>query len=210
MSCGSGFAAEEVGRYGISLVLADNPTLRHSESLSKSQVIHPKRGSRADLTSRILVRMKLMLALLIANGVLLSTLAQSSGTTSSVKIVNLKPPNYPPIAIAARVTGEVDLEIIILENGKAGNVQVKSGPQMLREAAAESAKSSLFQPVGLRDDNNSYVLVYKFALESTGCSEGRDSSYPHVSYDSSTITISEKPIPICAPSQQPPPPPPSE
>jgi hypothetical protein len=143
--------------------------------------------------------MKLKLALLIANGVLLSASAQSLDTEPSLKIVNLKPPIYPPIALAAHVAGEVDLEIGILENGAAGDVRVKSGPQMLREAAVESAKSSLFQTGGLRNDGHTYVLVYKFALDPASC-EGRDMSYPHVSYDSSTVTISENAVPLCDPA----------
>ena len=117
-----------------------------------------------------------------------------------MKIVNLKPPIYPPIARAAHVAGEVDLEISILENGAAGDVRVKSGPQMLREAAVESAKSSLFQAVGLRNDSHSYVLVYKFALEPASCGEGREMSYPHVSYDSTTVTISDKAVELCDPA----------
>jgi hypothetical protein len=144
--------------------------------------------------------MKSKLALLIANGILLSASAQRLSPAPSVEIVKLKPPNYPPIAVAARVSGEVNLEIRLLQNGAAGEVQVKSGPQMLREAAVESARMSVFQTAGIQNGSGLYGLVYKFVLDPTSCSEARDSSYPHVSYDSSTVTISVKPIPICDPA----------
>ena len=82
----------------------------------------------------------------------------------------------------------------------AGDIQVKSGPQMLREAAIESARKSLFQPVGREGGEHAYELVFKFVVDPTSCGESRDPSYPHVSNDLNTITISEKPIPICDPA----------
>ena len=139
-----------------------------------------------------------MIALLIANCLLLSASAQDSGPTSSLKIVRLTPPAYPPLAVAAFVSGEVEIQVSILENGATGDVRVKTGPPWLRQAAVESAERSQFQPVGTENVSNSYRLIYKFVLDPTGCREARDSSYyPHVSYDSNVITLSEKPIPIC-------------
>ena len=116
-----------------------------------------------------------------------------------MKIVRLTPPNYPPIARAAHVTGEVHLEIKVSNDGLAGDIQVKDGPQMLREAAVNSAKTSLFEPEVTQNDRTSYDLVYNFVVDATACDEASDPSYPHVSYGPGTVTIAEKVVPLCDP-----------
>ena len=144
---------------------------------------------------------KLIAALGIA--VLLSASAQNLASGPSVKVITLEPPVYPSMAIAGHLSGEVDLEITLLENGVPGSVHVVSGPQMLRQAAADSAKRSKFaSPVGGHPDE-SYPLVYKFLLDDTrGCNQERDPSYPRVKSESNTITIFDQPVPMCDPTAE--------
>ena len=144
--------------------------------------------------------MKSIFTFLLAATFTLSAHAQSVDSSQALRIVKLKPPFYPPLAIAAYVSGEVDVDITLLDTGEPREVQVRSGPQMLREAAVESAKNSTFEAVPRSDSHSPYKLVYRFVLDATSCAEGRGPSYPRVSQDANLITITEKPVPICDPA----------
>jgi len=129
---------------------------------------------------------------------LLLVFAQSATSGPSLEAVKLAPPVYPPIAVAARVWGEVDLRITLLPDGTPANIQVESGPQMLKQAAVDSARNSRFQLEAGSHAEESYQLAYKFALDKApGCNQERDKSYPHIHYEANTITISEQPPPVC-------------
>lgn len=145
----------------------------------------------------ILVRMKTMLAAIIAKSALLSALAQTPTAAPSLKVVSLAPPAYPMTALAARVSGEVDLRITLLENGTLADVQVVSGPPMLSQAAIASAKASTFQ---FDRSESSYKLAYKFALESSDCNTKPYSIDPTFQYSSNTVTVTGTAPTICDPA----------
>jgi TonB family protein len=147
----------------------------------------------------ILGRMRPLLTSLIAGSVLILAVSHGLSESSPLKIVKLVPPVYPPIAMAARVTGDVHLQVTLHEDGTIGWVQVQSGPQMLRDSAAESARKSLYSLEQL-DRGSSYELVYRFDLDPTECGEGRDSSYPHVSENLNLVTVTEKASVLCDPA----------
>ena len=135
---------------------------------------------------------------------LLLPLAQSNTSTPSLEAIKLEPPVYPPYAMAARVSGEVDLKIILQSDGTPGTVQVESGPQNLRQAAVESATRSRFELAPGNHAGESYQLVYRFVLDKArGCGQERDKSYPHIHYEANTITISEQPMTTCDPDAEP-------
>ena len=139
----------------------------------------------------------------IGTAALLSAFAQNPAPGPSVKVITLEPPVYPSMAIAGHISGEVDLEITLLENGMPGTVHVVGGPQMLRQAAEDSAKRSKFAPATEGHPDESYPLVYKFHLDETpGCNQERDPSYPRVKSESNTITISEQSVPMCDPTAE--------
>jgi TonB family protein len=130
---------------------------------------------------------------------LLLALGNASLCGQSLKIVSLNPPQYPPIALAARVSGEVNLKITILENGTTEGVEVLSGPPMLLQTAIDSARGSTF--VFNRDNHsgNSYQLTYKYILKVLDCDQAPDSSYPQAQYDSNIVMITGQAIPLCDP-----------
>lgn len=64
-----------------------------------------------------------------------------------VHILKQTTPNYPPIAKAAHVSGEVKLLIEIGRDGRVTDAKVVSGPPMLVGSAEECAKQWLYQPV---------------------------------------------------------------
>ena len=155
------------------------------------------------MVSLILARMSPKLSATLGTAALLAAWAQNPVSGPSVKVITLEPPVYPSTAIAAHMSGDVDLEITLLESGVPGTVHVVSGPQMLRQAAADSAKRSKFASAPGNRPDESYPLVYRFVLDDTrGCNQERDPSYPRVKSESNTITISEQPVSMCDPTAE--------
>jgi len=58
-------------------------------------------------------------------------------------------PAYPGEAQAARVSGEVQVQVTISEEGRVIEAIVISGPELLREAAVQAAKEWVFKPTKL-------------------------------------------------------------
>src|SRR5580698_9034843 len=60
-------------------------------------------------------------------------------------ISKLPPAIYPPIALAAHVSGDVVLKIALRPDDVIDSVEVVSGPPMLRQTAIESIKQAEFE-----------------------------------------------------------------
>jgi len=117
---------------------------------------------------------------------------------AQLTIVNLQAPIYPPMALAARVWGEVNLNITLTSDGTASAVAVQSGPPMLRQAAVDSATRSQFQ-ADAETPPRTYLVTYRFVLDSpTSCE--RDSSYPRVKQEGSVVTVTEQAALLCDPA----------
>ena len=71
---------------------------------------------------------------------------RKSGGVLQGEAVRKIEPGYPPLAKAARVTGSVVVEITIDENGNVELARAVSGHPLLKEAAANAAKSWKFKP----------------------------------------------------------------
>jgi protein TonB len=69
----------------------------------------------------------------------------SSGVVAGNKLSGASPV-YPPIARAAHVSGAVVLHAIISKSGSIENLEVISGPEMLRNAATEAVRSWRYKP----------------------------------------------------------------
>jgi TonB family protein len=61
-------------------------------------------------------------------------------------ILTQTPPEYPPVAKAARVSGTVVLTAIISKQGKIENLSVVSGPPLLQQAALDAVKTWTYRP----------------------------------------------------------------
>jgi TonB family protein len=72
-----------------------------------------------------------------------------SGGVLNGKALSLPVPVYPQIAMRARTSGKVEVEVIVDENGKVISAQAVSGPAPLREAAVDAAKRARFSPTKL-------------------------------------------------------------
>jgi protein TonB len=75
----------------------------------------------------------------------------SSGVVAGNAISQPKP-IYPPIAKAAHVSGAVVLHAIISKSGSVQNLQVVSGPEMLRAAALDAVRNWKYKPYVLNGE----------------------------------------------------------
>lgn len=69
-----------------------------------------------------------------------------SGPISEGLLLRKTVPVYPPIAIAAHVEGTVVLAATISRDGRIENLQVLSGPAMLRQAAIDAVRTWQYRP----------------------------------------------------------------
>lgn len=69
----------------------------------------------------------------------------SGGVIAGNKLSGAEP-TYPPIAKAAHVSGSVVLHAVISKEGTIENLQVVSGPEMLRASALEAVKTWRYKP----------------------------------------------------------------
>ena len=67
-----------------------------------------------------------------------------SGGVLNGKAVSLPQPPYPPAARAVRVTGRVNVQVLIDETGRVVTSSAVSGHPLLRSAAAQAARSARF------------------------------------------------------------------
>jgi TonB family protein len=79
--------------------------------------------------------------------------------------LELPAPPYPPLAARARVTGQVQVQVIIDKNGKVIAASALSGHPLLQHAAVTAAKKALFNPFKLDGKPVKVlgVIVYNFS-----------------------------------------------
>jgi TonB family protein len=107
---------------------------------------------------------------------------------------------YPPIALAAHVSGDVVLKIALRPDGLIDSVEVVSGPPMLRQAAIEGVKQAQFECVTCKDANPAFQLIYRFELGPSITCGHPDSFYPRVAHSANIVTITAQPFGTCDPA----------
>jgi periplasmic protein TonB len=75
----------------------------------------------------------------------------SSGVQAA-RLVRKVAPEYPPLALAARIEGVVSLQVWIDEEGNVTSVDVLSGQHLLREAAVEAVRQWKYSPTILNGE----------------------------------------------------------
>jgi len=84
-----------------------------------------------------------------------------------------KPPKYPPAAFAARYTGTVTLEVVVLVDGKIGKAKVLhcTRPKMgFEEAALAAVKQWRFEPGRIGDEPAEVTLRFRLNFAPGGVS----------------------------------------
>lgn len=60
-------------------------------------------------------------------------------------------PEYPALALQARIQGQVEVEAVLDEQGNVIEMKVVSGPPLLYQAALDALKKWKYQPTYLND-----------------------------------------------------------
>jgi len=90
----------------------------------------------------------------------------SGGVVSGNAIKRVQPP-YPPIAKAAHAAGQVQVQVVISEDGHVISADVLNGHPLLREAALAAARQWVFKPTELSGVPVKVqgVLTFNFTLQ---------------------------------------------
>ena len=76
-------------------------------------------------------------------------------------------PHYPPIAVAARVTGAVSVRVHIDAQGTVVSAEVIDGPQLLKLGAADTAKLWKFESEAAVNDRTATLKFVYILLAET-------------------------------------------
>jgi hypothetical protein len=114
-------------------------------------------------------------------------------------------PDYPPIARAARVSGDVHLHLMIGKDGTVESADVLDGPAMLRPSSIAAAKTVLFDCTACTEESMPYELTMRFQITPTDPPKNCEEPIPqgfHVAVDSSehVVTISTPQVWTCDPA----------
>ncbi len=134
--------------------------------------------------------------------------AQASEQTPKPKvtITALSAPKYPAIAIQARITGAVTVDVSVNSGGTVESVAVLSGHPILKPAALESARATRFACDHCSAVTH-LVFTYEFRLgETIYCTSiGMDGNAvyephkPELTQSGDVVTIIERPVATCDP-----------
>ncbi len=79
------------------------------------------------------------------------------GTVQEAKVLRKVPPVYPEITLRARISGEVQLEVVIDEEGNVADVKVLHGHMLLVDEAVRAVKQWKYSPTLLNGEPVSVV-----------------------------------------------------
>lgn len=93
-----------------------------------------------------------------------------TGGVLNSRATNLVKPSYPAAARAVKASGAVNVQVTIDESGNVISASAVSGHPLLRAAAVQAARSSIFSPTLLSGQpvKVTGILVYNFVLEASG------------------------------------------
>jgi TonB family protein len=125
---------------------------------------------------------------------------------SGAVLTKLSDPTYPPLAKAARITGDVDLMLTIRRDGNLESAVVVSGHPMLKQAALDSAQRSQFECGGCSEAVTSYALKYRLQIISRGyakdCDYAEKQPPAEVDLSGHQVTVSAWAMETCDPASR--------
>jgi len=136
--------------------------------------------------------------------------ASTAHAQENVVLAKLFQPVYPPLARQTRIAGDVELTLELRTDGSLESVAVVSGHPLLKQAALDSARQSLFECQKCSDGTFSYHMVYSFQLiDADGCCKAaetnvnaqmQEQSIPRVIQSGNHVTVVDRPACICDPA----------
>lgn len=115
-----------------------------------------------------LANVAVLLAVAAYNTHALGQQASQVVSASSVEptMVSLANASYPPLALSARIYGDVVLKLGIRKDGSVASAVAVGGHPMLAKAALDSAWQSRFACTACSEDVTSYLVTYDYQLAS--------------------------------------------
>lgn len=157
--------------------------------------------------SRVLMYVFLMFVILTGpKGDLAQSTPALATPSGVVFLTKLSDPVYPQIARTAHISGDVELMLVVRQDGSIESVEVVSGPPLLQKAALFSAQHSQFECHGCSTEPSPHRLVYTFQLVDPGCcmektrkisETGLTHTYPQVTHSQDRVTLVDQPVCIC-------------
>jgi len=111
-----------------------------------------------------LVEVPLIVALLLPGSASITLSENNELTADAAVVTGLHPPQYPQMARAARVSGDVKIALLIRQDGSVASADAVGGPPLLKDAALASARNSKFECEAWGDAPRTYSLIYTFGL----------------------------------------------
>ena len=106
-------------------------------------------------------------------------------------------PAYPPIAVSARVSGEVEVKIGVRPDGTVESAVIVRDVPLLASAALEAAQKSQFECRGCSEPVTPYVLLFAFRLdEPTSPVDLQQKDVVSVTASQGRVTIVAEPPPF--------------
>ena len=130
---------------------------------------------------------------------------QDGEVKPEVVLGKLFPPVYPPLARQALVFGDVHLRVTIHSDGGVDSVSAIDGPQLLVQAALDSARQSQFECKGCGGSSLSRSFTYSFRLPPEGqqnvdpCCCSHEPGSPGSKAAGTTVSQSDERITVTAP-----------
>jgi protein TonB len=79
------------------------------------------------------------------------------------RIIHRVNPVYPPLALRARIEGDVVLEALLAEDGRVRNVEAKSGNPLLIDEAKKAVSQWVYEPTYLNGEP--YPVILEVTVE---------------------------------------------
>jgi TonB family protein len=100
--------------------------------------------------------------------------AAASGAESQgdVVMVSLSNAVYPPLALQARIAGDVQIKVEVRKDGSLESASIVSGHQMLTQGALDSARQSKFECRSCKAEVTAQTLTYSYQLATHASSPG--------------------------------------
>jgi TonB family protein len=152
------------------------------------------------LNTVTILRIAIMIFLFAVSCASGAQISPTPAKQSELRIAELPPASYPPMALAAHVSGDVELEAVVRLDGTLESVAVLSGPAMLKQAAVAKARETRFGCEQCSQAATTFHIVFRFELGEARSCEVQDSSYPRITQSANAITITERPFGTCDPS----------
>ena len=86
------------------------------------------------------------------------------GVIREPRLISSRPPQYPPLAQATGVSGQVILEAHVSENGRVLEIRVVEGHALFTEAALASVRSRVYEPLLLNGVRSDFLLTITMAF----------------------------------------------